>query len=147
MAATVCALVLIAASVAGIVRGPGPSTPTGTARKALPTLPASDGTGTGSGAQAPSALAPAAPASGVTVVVVATARSWVRAVVDGTVAFEGTLAAGTSKEFSGVRGIDLVIGNAGAVRLVVDGTDLGPPGPKGRVYRNSFRPQSSSKPQ
>jgi len=143
IAAALSSVVLIAASLTGIVRGPGPrTTPSGKAAD-LPTLPAT--------AQAPSvgpSTAAAAPgAKPVAIVVVATGRSWVRAVADGTLVFEGTMTSGASRTFEGSNQVDITIGNAGNVRLVVNGVDRGAPGKLGDVYRASFGPRGEIKPQ
>lgn len=136
IAAIVAALVLIGASVAGLVRGPGPQTSrTGST---LPTLPSS--VQPSSQASAP-AVAPAVPTDGVTLVVVAETRSWIKVSSDGLLLFEGILAAGASKTFTGADAIDLTIGNAGAVRLILNGRDLGAPGASGQVYRARLGPQ------
>jgi hypothetical protein len=77
----------------------------------------------------------------VTLVVVAETRSWIKASSDGLLLFEGILAAGESKTFTGADAIDLTVGNAGAVRLIVNGRDLGAPGASGQVYRARLGPQ------
>ena len=133
IAAIVAASVLIAASVFGVMRGPGPRVAKTTDARALPTLPA----------KAPAATAPAVapPATPITFVVVASKRSWVQIRSDGTLVFEGTLAAGASKTFTGRETMDVVIGNAGAVRLILNGRDLGAPGGNGEVFRGRFGPR------
>lgn len=143
IAALISSVVLVAASLTGIVRGPGPrTTPAG---NALATLPASN-EATGQPTADASAVAPV-PTSPVTIVVVAQGRSWLRAMVDGTLVFEGIVAAGASKTFEGTEQIDIAIGNAGAMRLIVNGVDLGPAGGSGQVYRASFGPRGEIKPQ
>ena len=132
IAGIVAAAVLIAASVLGVVRGPGPrAAPTGQ-RNALPTLPA-----TAPSATAPAAVAPNAPP--ITFVVVVDGRVWMRIESDGTVVFEGTLPAGASKTFTGREVMDVVFGNAGAVRVILNGRDLGAPG--SGVFRGAFGPK------
>jgi hypothetical protein len=125
IAAIVAALVLIGASVAGLVRGPGPKTNSAGSR--LPTLPQTS--------------QPSSPASGVTLVVVPQTRVWIKASSDGLLLFEGILAAGESKTFTGADSIDITVGNANAVRLILNGRDLGPPGKTGQVYRARLGPQ------
>ena len=61
--------------------------------------------------------------------------------------FEGIVAAGASKSFDGTEQIDIAIGNAGAMRLIVNGVDMGSPGRAGQVYRASFGPRGEIKPQ
>jgi cytoskeleton protein RodZ len=61
-----------------------------------------------------------------------TETSWLRVTVDGTVVLEGTLPAGSAKSFTG-KVADLRVGNAGGVRIAVNGHTLGPLGPSGDV--------------
>jgi cytoskeleton protein RodZ len=136
IAAIVAGVMLIGASLVGIVHGPGPRT--GPEHDALPSLPAS-----ASSAAKPSAAptVAAAAAQPVTLVVVTTARSWVQIVSDGKPLFAGTLAAGVSKTFTAASELDVTIGNAKAVRLILNGKDLGPPASSGSVYRAKLGPQ------
>jgi tRNA A-37 threonylcarbamoyl transferase component Bud32 len=94
------------------------------------------------GKRGPAARAPAAraPARVVTVDLRATDRVWVRATVDGRVAYEGTLLRGDRRRFTGRRAVDLRLGNAGGARLVVDGQDRGAPGRSGRLWQGRFAP-------
>jgi cytoskeletal protein RodZ len=138
IAALLSSAVLIAASLTGIVRGPGPRTPSQSDSLAkLPSSLAASNQPT----TVPTAVVPAVPASPVSISLVATARSWLRATVDGVIVFEGTISSGLTKSFSGAERIDVVIGNAGAVRLLVNGQDRGPAGRSGEVYRASFGPR------
>jgi cytoskeletal protein RodZ len=66
-----------------------------------------------------------------------TAMSWLRIAVDGTVAYEGILPAGATKSFSGKRAA-VRVGNAGGVRIVVNGRPLGPLGASGDVVERTF---------
>ena len=81
---------------------------------------------------------PPAPAGSVTVDLRAIDRVWARATVDGRVAFEGTLVEGDRRTFTARRAVDLHLGNAGGVRLSVDGRDQGSPGRPGQVWRGRF---------
>jgi cytoskeletal protein RodZ len=77
------------------------------------------------------------------VVVRLTARgaSWVSVRAgSGKELFEGTLARGDSKEFTDRRRIRLIVGNAAAIRLTVNGEDVGTPGGEGEVKRFTFEP-------
>jgi cytoskeleton protein RodZ len=58
--------------------------------------------------------------------------SWLRVTVDGNVVLEGTLPAGSAKSFTG-KVADLRVGNAGGVRIAVNGRTLGPLGANGDV--------------
>lgn len=84
-----------------------------------------------------------AAADGVTVRLTVTGRaSWVRvtAGATGTTLFEGTLRLGEEKSFTDRTNVALVLGNAGAVTLNVNGRDLGAPGTSGQVLKVSFGP-------
>ena len=84
--------------------------------------------------------------SGVTVIVTGTTgRSWI-GVTDaaGTQVFNGQIAAGASQVFTNNQELDLVVGNAGAVSLKVNGKDLGTPGAIGEVVHLQFTPNSTS---
>ena len=63
--------------------------------------------------------------------------SWVRVTVDGNVSMEGTFPAGTVKRFHGKSAV-LRIGNAGGVKVSVDGKNLGTLGSAGDVVERSF---------
>ena len=63
--------------------------------------------------------------------------SWLRVTVDGNVSMEGTFPAGTVKRFHGKSAV-LRIGNAGGVKVSVDGKNLGKMGSSGDVVERSF---------
>jgi len=77
-----------------------------------------------------SPAAVAAPTRGLSLRV--TETSWLRVTVDGTVVLEGTLPPGAAKSFKG-KVADLRVGNAGGVRIAVNGKPLGPLGASGDV--------------
>ena len=82
-----------------------------------------------------------APRTKVTVVVRARDTSWVQATTaSGEELFQGLLEDET-RTFTDRARINLVIGNAGAVTLTVNGTSIGSPGPPGAVARVHFTPQ------
>jgi cytoskeletal protein RodZ len=54
--------------------------------------------------------------------------------------YEGTLTRGQTKTFTDKAKVSLLIGNAGAVELKVNGRDLGAPGESGQVVKTSFEP-------
>ena len=66
-----------------------------------------------------------------------TETSWLRVVVDGKVAMEGTFPAGTAKTFAG-KVATVRIGNAGGVRIAVDGRPVGKLGADGDVVERRF---------
>ncbi|MFF7592467.1 helix-turn-helix domain-containing protein [Kitasatospora purpeofusca] len=94
-------------------------------------------------APAPSAAAiAAAPADKVTVKLVAEKdTSWVSA-VDGTgkSLFQNNIEEGRDQTFTDPKQIKLVIGNAGAVHVYVNGKDLGPAGKNGQVVHVTYTP-------
>jgi len=75
----------------------------------------------------------------VQVAVTANERSWVRAVADGTVVFEGVIEAGGRQGWQAARQITVKVGNAGAVEVVVNGRSLGPMGAPGAVIERTFQ--------
>ena len=56
------------------------------------------------------------------------------------VLFQSVLDTGREQTFRDDRQVKLVVGNAGAVKLVVNGRDLGSPGGVGEVVRLTFGP-------
>ncbi len=114
------------------ISGPGSDTTTTSA----PATSAPSPTPTGDG----SAVAQA-PRTKVTVVVRARDTSWVQATTaSGEELFQGLLEDET-RTFTDRQRIKLVIGNAGAVTLTVNGTPIGTPGRPGQVARVQFTPQ------
>ncbi len=82
-------------------------------------------------------------ADGVRVVVSVTGNaSWISATAGttGRTLFEGTLTTGQTKTFKDDDAVALVVGNAGAIELRVNGTELGSPGADGEVVRLEFGP-------
>ena len=71
--------------------------------------------------------------------------SWV-GVTDsaGAQVYSGRISVGTSQTFTNSQPLNIVIGNAGAVNLVVNGKDLGTPGAIGEVVHLQFGPGASS---
>ena len=84
----------------------------------------------------------AAPADKVTVKLVAGPdKSWVTAKDgNGKSLFSNNLEAGQDQTFTDPKKITLVIGNAGAVHLFVNGKDLGPAGQDGQVVHLTYTP-------
>jgi cytoskeleton protein RodZ len=70
-----------------------------------------------------------------------TDECWVKATgTDGSPLFQGLLEKGERKVLRHAGGVRLVVGNAGATHLVVNGYDLGTPSGKGGVLRATYRP-------
>jgi transcriptional regulator with XRE-family HTH domain len=76
----------------------------------------------------------------VRVALVAEDVSWLRVVADGRRVFEGFIRAGERREWEATTSLQLVIGNAGGVRVQVNGRDLGLLGAPGEVVRRTFTP-------
>jgi cytoskeleton protein RodZ len=109
---------------------------------AVPNVPGDAPTTTGGGGVQPEVAAPA----GVTVKVRAVGGpSWVSATArNGRVLYQQLLAAGEQRTVRNDRLVKLLIGNAGAVDLRVNGRELGSPGAQGEVVRLSFGPAATS---
>lgn len=115
----------------------GPSTTLGGGTSASP----SSGPPSTSPSPSSTVVAERPPTEGVTVRLAVTgAKSWVSATASGATVYQGLLARGDTKTFTDDALVKLVIGNAGAVSLVVNGVDLGPAGGSGQVVRISFGP-------
>ena len=83
-----------------------------------------------------------APRGKVTVALRATDRSWVQVTTaTGQQLFQGLLETGEKRTFTDKTRLRLVIGNAGGVDLVVNGTEIGAPGDRGQVARLQFTPE------
>lgn len=65
-------------------------------------------------------------------------ESWMRVTVDGVKELEGLQTEGTTRTFTGEEEISLRIGNAGAVRLEINGEDQGRLGDDGEVVERTY---------
>jgi transcriptional regulator with XRE-family HTH domain len=87
------------------------------------------------------AIAGQVPGSGVFLrVKVVNSRSYVTVRADGKTIFQGLMQFPSQKDFTAKKTIHLVIGNAAAVQLVVNGRELGSPGRPGDVVKLDFGP-------
>jgi cytoskeleton protein RodZ len=68
-------------------------------------------------------------------------RSWLRVVVDGKTAFEGTLEKGETRNWTAQKSLTVLAGNAGGVSLAFNGGQAQPMGAAGAVVRKTFTPQ------
>ena len=127
------ALIVAALTLVGVIgresSEPGPAPPS--RRIASPVAPADRGT---------TVVVPGQVTVGL---VVDGGQSWARVTVDGDEAFEGLLQDGDTRTFSG-RAVRVVLGNAGVVRVSVDGRDVGVAGEPGEVFEREFRAQPKS---
>lgn len=62
-------------------------------------------------------------------------RVWVQVKADGEIVFQQVLGQGAQERWSATKDFELWLGNAGAVRLELNGHDLGSPGKPGEVVR------------
>lgn len=145
-AAMVAAIVAVVALIGfNLVSGRGHSPDSRVASTPLPSHRASaPATVRPSLSPAPNTESPiaAAPADKVTVKLVAQdGDSWVSAIdSQGNTLFQKNLQSGENQTFTDPKKIKLVLGNAGAVHLYVNGKDLGPAGQDGQVVRLTYTP-------
>lgn len=140
--AMVVAIVAVVALIGfNLVTGKAHQLPAGTASARLPSATASTGAAQGPGINAGGPIA-AAPADKVTVKLVADkAASWVSAQDgNGKSLFQNNLDQGQDQTFTDPKQIKLVIGNAGAIHVYVNGKDLGPAGGDGQVVHLTYTP-------
>lgn len=76
------------------------------------------------------------PASGVSMVLEFEQDSWTEVSADGQPIFSGLIRRGTRRQFEAREGFRLTLGNAGGVRVTVDGRPLEPLGGAGQVVRD-----------
>ncbi|WP_228718162.1 helix-turn-helix domain-containing protein [Kitasatospora acidiphila] len=146
-AAMVVAIVAVIVLIGfNLINGKSTKTATGSASAPLPSAVSSAPAAPTASVQppAPASTAPiaAAPADKVTVKVVGEGgSSWVSAVDgDGKSLFQNNLDDGKDQTFTDPKQIKLVIGNAAAVHLYVNGKDLGPAGKDGQVVHLTYTP-------
>ncbi|MFP5309066.1 MAG: helix-turn-helix domain-containing protein [Actinomycetes bacterium] len=70
-------------------------------------------------------------------------RSWVRVTVDGQQVQEGIVEAGEALNFTGEEAVQVRFGNAGGVRVRLNGEDLGVAGPRGQVRTVVYTPDGA----
>jgi cytoskeletal protein RodZ len=131
-------LAVVAAAAAETVGAAGPT--------ALPPTPAPRATAQPTAA-APIAAAPAAaaspePSGAHQLAIAAIEETWFSLAVDGQPAKQYILKAGESRAWPG-EVFTLTVGNAGGIAVTVDGRELPPLGPKGKVVRNLRLPAPS----
>ncbi len=119
---------------------PAPTSSTPTPGSSASSTPSSTPTTQPTPSTSPSDVV--AQADGVTVKLAVTgSASWMRVTnASGKTLFEGTLTKGDTKTFRDKTRVKLLVGNAGAVSLKVNGRDLGAPGASGQVIKVDFGP-------
>ena len=108
------------------------------ARSLLPTSAAPAEPVAQAAAPAPRPAPTASPPSPLNVEFLTLRPVWARVTVDGSRAVEREFAANERLSFGADTTIAIRAGNAGAIRLVVDGQDLGVPGRDGQVFSRTF---------
>ncbi len=88
---------------------------------------------------------PESPRAGNVLNIVATETTWLRIEIMDGKSEEVLMRAGESKNWTSQKGFDLKLGNAGGVRLVFNGRDLGVPGEKGQVLRLKLPQENTPK--
>lgn len=135
----------------GFLATPMPATPMPTMPTATASLPAASPTAMASGSSLPStspspaastapglaALPSPSPGQPEALALRLTGLCWLRVSADGKVVVEGTFPAGTTRTFTG-RSVTVLVGNAGAADLVLDGKDIGTMGGPGQVVQRTF---------
>jgi cytoskeletal protein RodZ len=129
------------APTTGGAGAPGPATtptPTSVTSGVTPTgAPGKPGAATGPTVTGTSA-APGTAGHNIVVTAQATDRSWVRAVSDGAVVFEGFVSAGDHQVWQGQHQVTVRVGNASALDLSVNGQAVGRLGNPGDVVERTF---------
>lgn len=87
---------------------------------------------------------PSATFTGVNLVLSFTSESWVRVTIDGVPAHEAVMASGSELTFDGDENILVRFGNAGGVRVQLNGKDLGLVGEAGRVEERTYTQSGSA---
>lgn len=85
-------------------------------------------------------VAQATSVGGVSMVLEFEQDSWTEVIADGQPIFSGLIRRGTKREFGAHEGFRLTLGNAGGVRVTVDGRALEPLGGAGQVIRDLSLP-------
>ncbi len=87
-------------------------------------------------AEPPAAVEPSTPVSGVSMLLEFDQDSWTEVSADGAPIFSGLIRRGTKRQFEAREGFRITLGNAGGVRVTVDGHALEPLGSAGQVIRD-----------
>lgn len=152
-AAMIAAIVAVIGFVGfTVLHGNGGGKPTAGATSSSPAATRTTPSSTPQSNSAPTATPPtnsaiaAAPPGKVTVKVTAdSGTSWIQATdSNGKLLYQDSLHQGQSRTWTDDKKIKLIIGNAGAVQLFVNGKDLGPAGTDGQVVRLTYTPGDPS---
>ncbi len=92
---------------------------------------------------APSEPTPPKPSAPITFTVNLEEDSWMRVLIDGEVAYEGTLTAGTQQSWTAQRELRITAGNSGAVKYSFNGSPEKPLGEPGAVTSLTLTPETN----
>lgn len=85
---------------------------------------------------------PASAQEGIIVEAIAEATTWIAVQVDGQPAFTGTLRPGQTTQWVAQTSLSMRIGNAGGLRLRVNGVEVPPLGASGQVVEVTYTPET-----
>jgi hypothetical protein len=138
-------LAALAVIIVGVMLWRSAGTPDTPAAQSTATVPAAQVPPTpssaGVAAPAQAAAVPAGPPRALNIEFVTVRPVWARITVDGRRAMEREFKADQRFPFGADRAIVVRAGDAGAIRLIVDGKDLGILGRDGQVFERAFTPQ------
>ena len=140
-AMAVTAAVLLIVALVSLFNTNGGSTESPGAVALTSPTPSPSPVATPTAQQSPDTIAGQVPGSGVFLrVKIVNTRSYVTVRADGKTLFQGLMEYPAQQDFRAKKNIRVVIGNAAAVNLLVNGRDLGSPGRPGQVVRLEFGP-------
>jgi cytoskeleton protein RodZ len=140
----------VLAFIGGALNGRSPQVasdePAGPPPAPAPTDPADDegedAEGEGEGEPEPEPEEEATP-EGVELLLALEENSWLQVSIDGSVVLEQTVPAGETLPFEGTDEVTVRYGNAGGVRVQLNGEDLGAPGGRGQVVTIVYTPEGA----
>ena len=141
-------LAALAVVIVGVMLWRSAGTPDAPAAQPAPTVPAASTAQApptpstpGVAAPAPAAAVPAGPPRALNIEFVTVRPVWARITVDGRRAMEREFKADQRFPFGADRAIVVRAGDAGAIRLIVNGKDLGVLGRDGQIFERAFTPR------
>jgi len=126
-----------APSIAEVLLSPSTETATPTALRPTPTPPLAPLTTDQPEATGLIAVLPGSE-QGVQVYVTVRQRAWMRAIVDGEIAFEGRVIPGNAYPYEGKERVEILTGNGAALQIFFNQQDLGPMGQFGEVVHRVY---------
>lgn len=126
-----------APSIAEVLLSPSTETATPTALRPTPTPPLAPLTTDQPESTALIAVLPGSE-QGIQVYVTVRQRAWMRAIVDGEIAFEGRVIPGNAYPYEGKERVEILTGNGAALQIFFNQQDLGPMGQFGEVVHRVY---------